>query len=79
MNRLICPFCTGIAQFFVGLLELTQYQATRGRIPELRDWVYAVLPSCQVEMIIFDEAQRATAQALSEIRDLSDLLEMRLS
>ena len=73
-----CPENLSVSRLFVGLLELTQYQATRGRIPELRDRVYAVLPSCQVEMIIFDEAQRATAQALSEIRDLSDLLEIAI-
>ena len=71
-----CPENLSVSRLFTGLLELTRYQATRGRIPELRDRVYQVLESCQVEMLILDEAQRATAQALSEIRDISDILEI---
>lgn len=71
-----CPEKLSVSSLFVGLLESLQYQATRGRIPELRERLHHVLQSCQVEMIIFDEAQRATAQAMSEIRDLSDLLEI---
>lgn len=71
-----CPEKLSVSSLFVGLLENLHYQATRGRIPELRERVYSVLQSCQVEMIIFDEAQRATAQALSEIRDIADSLEI---
>ena len=71
-----CPEKLSVSRLFTGLLELTHYQATRGRIPELRERVYQVLGSCQVEMIIFDEAQRIAAPALSEIRDISDLLEI---
>jgi len=71
-----CRENLSVSSLFVGLLESLQYQATRGRVPELRERVYHVLRSCQVEMIIFDEAQRATAQAMSEIRDISDLLEI---
>jgi len=69
-----CHDKLSVSSLFVGLLESLQYQATRGRIPELRERVYHVLRSCQVEMIIFDEAQRATTQAMSEMRDISDLL-----
>ena len=71
-----CPENLSVSRLFTGLLELMQYQATRGRIPDLRDRVYHVLESCQVEMIIFDEAQRVNAQAMSEIRDISDILEI---
>ena len=71
-----CPENLSVSRLFTGLLELTRYQATGGRIPELRDRVYQVLESCQVEMLILDEAQRTTAQALSEIRDISDILEI---
>jgi DNA transposition AAA+ family ATPase len=71
-----CRENLSVSSLLVGLLESLQYQATRGRIPELRERVYHVLRSCQVEMIIFDEAQRVTAQAMSEIRDISDLLEI---
>ena len=71
-----CPENLSVSRLLVGLLELTQYQASRGRIPDLRARVYQVLDSCQVEMIIFDEAQRVNAQAMSEIRDISDILEI---
>ncbi|PZO57437.1 MAG: transposase [Phormidesmis priestleyi] len=71
-----CPENLSVSRLFTGLLELMQYQATRGRIPELRERVYYVLGSCQVEMILFDEAQRVNAQAMSEIRDISDILEI---
>ncbi|MGB3298660.1 MAG: TniB family NTP-binding protein, partial [Phormidesmis sp.] len=71
-----CPENLSVSRLLAGLLELTQYQATRGRIPDLRERVYQVLDSCQVEMLIFDEAQRVSAQAMSEIRDLSDILEI---
>lgn len=71
-----CPENLPVSRLFTGLLELMQYQATRGRIPDLRERVYHVLGSCQIEMIIFDEAQRISAPALSEIRDISDILEI---
>ena len=71
-----CPENLSVSRLLAGLLELTQHQANRGRIPDLRARVYQVLESCQVEMIIFDEAQRVSAQAMSEIRDISDILEI---
>jgi DNA transposition AAA+ family ATPase len=60
----------------VGLLQRLNYQATQGRIPDLRERLYQVLRGCQVEMIIFDEAQRIPKKAFSEIRDISDHLEI---
>lgn len=71
-----CPENLPVSRLLTGLLELMQYQVTQGRIPDLRERVYHVLGSCQVEMIIFDEAQRVSAQAMSEIRDISDILEI---
>ena len=71
-----CPENLSVSCLLTGLLALMQYQATQGRIPDLRERVYHVLGSCQVEMIIFDEAQRVSAQAMSEIRDISDILEI---
>ena len=68
-----CPENLSVSGLFTGLLQLLQYRATQGRIPELRERVYQVLRSCQVEMIILDEAQRASTKAMSEIRDISDL------
>lgn len=71
-----CPENLSVSRLLTGLLERLQYQATRGRIPDLRERVYHVLGSCQVEMIILDEAQRVNAQTMSEIRDISDILEI---
>lgn len=71
-----CPEKFSVTSLFVGLLKSLQYRATQGRVAELRERVYHVLQSCQVEMIIFDEAQRATPQAMSEIRDIPELLEI---
>lgn len=71
-----CPEKLSVSRLFIGLLDLMQYQATRGRIPELQARVYQVLSDCQVEMIIFDEAQRVSAEAMSEIRDISDILDI---
>jgi DNA transposition AAA+ family ATPase len=71
-----CPENLSVSGLFTGLLQHFHYQATRGRIPELRDRLYQVLRSCQVEMVILDEAHRISIKALSEIRDISDLLEI---
>jgi DNA transposition AAA+ family ATPase len=71
-----CPENLSVSELFVGLLQCLHYQATRGRNPELRERVYQVLGSSQVEMIILDEAHRISIKALSEIRDISDRLEI---
>ncbi|NEQ32051.1 MAG: AAA family ATPase [Leptolyngbya sp. SIO4C5] len=71
-----CPEGLSLSSLLVGLLDRLQYQATRGRIMDLRKRVYRVLESCQVEMIIFDEAQRASLPALGEIRDIAQELDI---
>lgn len=71
-----CPENLSASGLFTGLLQHLHYQAIRGRNPELRDRLYQVLRSSQVEMIILDEAHRISIKALSEIRDISDLLEI---
>lgn len=68
-----CPENLSVSALFIGLLHLLQYRATQGTIPDLRERLYHVLESCQVEMVIFDEAQRVSPKAMSEIRDISDL------
>lgn len=65
---------TGQRELFVGLLEHLQYRITNGTIADLRDRVYRLLRSCQVEMIILDEAHRFRPKTFSEIRDIFDLL-----
>lgn len=61
-------------ELFVGILKLLQYRITRGTISELRERVYRLLKTCQVEMIILDEAHRLRSKTLSEARDIFDLL-----
>jgi DNA transposition AAA+ family ATPase len=73
---LALPRKLGRERFIYGSTAVPYYQATRGRNPELRERVYQVLRSCQVEMIILDEAHRIFIEALSEIRDISDHLEI---
>ncbi len=68
------PTESGPRELFVGLLEYLQYRITRGTIAELRDRVYRLLKTCQVEMIILDEAHRLRPKTFSEIRDIFDLL-----
>lgn len=68
------PTESGPRELFVGLLEYLQYRITRGTIAELRDRVYRLLKTCQVEMIILDEAHRLRAKTFSELRDIFDLL-----
>jgi DNA transposition AAA+ family ATPase len=71
-----CPENMSTSGIFTGLLQHLHYQAIRGRIPELRERTYQVLRSCQVEMLILDEAHRLPIKALSEVRDISDQLEI---
>ena len=65
---------TGQRDLFVGLLEHLKYGVRRGTIAELRERVYRLLKTCQVEMIILDEAHRLRPKTLSEIRDLFDIV-----
>lgn len=71
-----CPGSLSVSGFFVGLLQSLHYQAIRGRTPELRERLYQVLRSCQVEMLVLDEAHRIPLKALVEIQDISDHLEI---
>lgn len=68
------PAESGPRELFVGLLNYLQYRITRGTISDLRDRVYRLLKTCQVEMIIVDEAHRLRPKTFSEIRDIFDLL-----
>lgn len=67
---------TGQRELFEQLLECLKYRITRGTLSELRQRVYRLLKACQVEMIILDEAHRLRPKTLSEVRDISDLLEI---
>lgn len=65
---------TGQRELFLGLLEHLKYRITNGTISDLRERVYRLLRTCQVEMIILDEAHRFRPKTFSEIRDIFDLL-----
>jgi len=68
------PTESGPRELFVGLLDYLQYRITRGTIADLRDRVYRLLKTCQVEMIILDEAHRMRPKTFSELRDIFDIL-----
>jgi DNA transposition AAA+ family ATPase len=59
---------------FVGLLEELKYRIIRGTLGEIRERLKQILKTCQVEMIIIDEAPRLRPKTFSEICDLFDLL-----
>jgi DNA transposition AAA+ family ATPase len=61
-------------QLFVSLLEQLNYRITKGPLSDLRERVYCLLNTCQVEMLLIDEAHRCRPRALSEIRDIADKL-----
>lgn len=65
---------TGQRELFLGLLEHLKYRVASGTISDLRERVYRLLKTCQVEMIILDEAHRFRPKTFSEIRDIFDLL-----
>jgi DNA transposition AAA+ family ATPase len=65
---------TGQRELFLGLLEHLKYRVVSGTIADLRERTYRLLKTCQVEMIILDEAHRFRPKTFSEIRDIFDLL-----
>lgn len=65
---------TGQRELFLGLLEHLKYRVVSGTISDLRERTYRLLKTCQVEMIILDEAHRFRPKTFSEIRDIFDLL-----
>jgi Bacterial TniB protein len=71
-----CPPNLSSSRLFVGILETVRYRVTKGNIAELRERVNCVLQTCQVEMLILDEAQHIPQKVLPEIRDISDHLEI---
>ena len=52
------PEDSGPRDLFDGIFDGVNYQLKRGRISEVRRRVYEVLRSCQVEMLLIDEAHR---------------------
>ena len=70
------PEESGPRDLFEGILEALQYQLSRGTVSEVRRRIYQVLRSCQVELLIIDEAHRLRAKTFSDIRDLFDKLEI---
>lgn len=71
-----CPEQLSVSSLFTGLLQNVHYLADRGRIEDLRNRLYQVLRRCQVEMLILDEVHRITPKALSEVRTISDKLDI---
>lgn len=70
------PQESGPRDFFEGILDALQYQLSRGTLSEVRRRIYQVLATCQVELLIIDEAHRLRAKTFSDIRDVFDKLEI---
>lgn len=68
------PTESGPRELFVGILEKLDYCILKGSISELRDRTYRLLKTCEVEMIILDEAHRLRPKTFSEVRDIFDLV-----
>ena len=65
-----------LSGLFVGLLDAVGCELLTGNTNQLRLRTYEALEKCQVEMLIVDEAQRISSEVMSEIRDISDRLEI---
>jgi len=63
---------------FTGLLEGLQYQIYRGTLSEIRSRVLHLLQICQVELLMVDEAHRLRSNALSELQDMLDKLQVAI-
>ena len=68
------PEDSGPRDLFDGIFDGVNYQLKRGTISEVRRRVYEVLRSCQVEMLLIDEAHRIRPKTFSDIRDIFDKL-----
>ena len=49
---------------------------TKGTVAEIRDRMFRFLKSCQVEMLIIDEADRLKPKTFAEVRDIFDKLDI---
>lgn len=66
----------GAKDLFKAIIEHLKYQMTKGTVAEIRDRMFRVLKSCQVEMLIIDEADRVKPKIFAEVRDIFDKLDI---
>jgi DNA transposition AAA+ family ATPase len=64
----------GAKDLFKAVIEHLKYQMAKGTVAEIRDRMFRVLKSCQVEMLIIDEADRFKPKTFAEVRDIFDKL-----
>lgn len=62
--------------FFQEITKCLDFRATKGDLNELRNRVMKALKESLVEMLIIDEADRLAPETFSEVRDISDKLEI---
>lgn len=66
----------GAKDLFKAIIEHLKYQMTKGTVAEIRERMFRVLKSCQVEMLIIDEADRLKPKTFAEVRDIFDRLDI---
>ncbi len=66
----------GAKDLFKAVIEHLKYQMTKGTVAEIRERMFRVLKSCQVEMLIIDEADRLKPKTFAEVRDIFDKLDL---
>lgn len=68
------PAKCGAKDLFKEIIECLKYRAVKGTVSEFRSRAMDVLNSCNVEMLIIDEADRLKPDTFPEVRDINDKL-----
>lgn len=68
------PQKCGSKELFQEIIEFLKHRVTRGTVSEARSRAFEVMKSCQVEMLIIDEADRLKPETFADVRDFYDKL-----
>lgn len=66
----------GVKEVFEIILRYFNYQVVKETVAELRVRTLQILEVCQVEILIFDEANQLKLKTLAEVRAISDNLQI---
>jgi hypothetical protein len=69
---IMIPPKAGPKEIFTSIIKALNYKANKGSIADLRSRTWEVLKSCQVEMLMIDEADRIKLDAFPDVRDIND-------
>lgn len=70
------PTKCGAKDLFKEVIEALRHRAVKGTVTDFRSRAMDILKSCDVEMLIIDEADRIKLEIFPEIRDISDKLDI---